>query len=272
MTKGAYSPAKTVIGKTEEAKPKLIAPTNGLVAHYTFDGNAKDSSGNGNHGTENGSPKYVNGKIGKAINLDGVDDFVEIFNHNLPSKIKEEITVTLWRKSNNNALIHWGEACAGSNPAGYKGKTLYLAFEEQKGSFNLNTTQNQLLAMIVSSIDKGNFKHFAYSREEFTSSDYEHFTMVYNNYENRLYRNGELLSVNLIYHKGGSGSKTTFSPIQLGSIHKSRASIQIGAVRSYCGDYRLKYEHFLKGEVDDVRIYNRALNAQEIKALYGLGN
>jgi hypothetical protein len=26
--------------------------TNGLVAHYEFEGNANDSSGNGNHGTE----------------------------------------------------------------------------------------------------------------------------------------------------------------------------------------------------------------------------
>jgi len=30
-------------------------PSNGLAAHYPFDGNASDMSGNGNHGTVNGA-------------------------------------------------------------------------------------------------------------------------------------------------------------------------------------------------------------------------
>jgi len=43
--------------------------TEGLVAHYEFEGNANDSSGNGNHGTEHGGVSYVDGVIGKAIKL-----------------------------------------------------------------------------------------------------------------------------------------------------------------------------------------------------------
>ena len=34
-------------------------PTNGLVAYYPFNGNAKDSSGNGNNGTDFGPSKYT---------------------------------------------------------------------------------------------------------------------------------------------------------------------------------------------------------------------
>jgi hypothetical protein len=48
----------------------------GPVAWYKFDGNANDSSGNGNNGTENGGPFYSVGQVGQAIDLDGVDDYV----------------------------------------------------------------------------------------------------------------------------------------------------------------------------------------------------
>jgi len=48
-----------------------------LVAWYEFEGDANDSSGNGHHGVANGSPSYTGGKIGQAIDLDGVGDYVE---------------------------------------------------------------------------------------------------------------------------------------------------------------------------------------------------
>ena len=41
-----------------------------LVAYYPFEGNADDASGNGNHGKANGSINYVDGKFGKALELD----------------------------------------------------------------------------------------------------------------------------------------------------------------------------------------------------------
>ena len=52
--------------------------TDGLVAHYEFEGNAKDSSGNGNDGTEHGGVSYTNGVIGKAGSFDGVDDYLNL--------------------------------------------------------------------------------------------------------------------------------------------------------------------------------------------------
>jgi hypothetical protein len=62
----------------------LITPqapsTTGLVAHYTFDNNTNDSSGNGYHGTAMGTPTYTTGKFAQAINLDGVDDYVDFGN------------------------------------------------------------------------------------------------------------------------------------------------------------------------------------------------
>ena len=54
----------------------------GLVM-VSFDGNASDMSGNGNHGTVNGASLSPDrhGVAGKAYSFDGVDDFVQIEDH-----------------------------------------------------------------------------------------------------------------------------------------------------------------------------------------------
>ena len=49
-----------------------------IVGWWKFDGDANDSSGNGNNGTENGDPTYVAGKIGQAISFDGEGDRIEV--------------------------------------------------------------------------------------------------------------------------------------------------------------------------------------------------
>jgi len=58
--------------------------TNGLVGSWTFDGpdmavdTAFDRSGNANNGTLTGGPVRTEGKIGQALNFDGVDDYVDL--------------------------------------------------------------------------------------------------------------------------------------------------------------------------------------------------
>src|SRR3989344_4550392 len=47
-----------------------------LVAHYSFDGNVKDSVG-GHDGAKYGAT-YGEGKVGQAINFDGINDYVEV--------------------------------------------------------------------------------------------------------------------------------------------------------------------------------------------------
>ncbi|RKU12725.1 hypothetical protein C6501_10615 [Candidatus Poribacteria bacterium] len=47
----------------------ITAEDASLVAHYTFDGNPDDSSGNENHGVIKGESKWDKGKFGDAIHL-----------------------------------------------------------------------------------------------------------------------------------------------------------------------------------------------------------
>jgi hypothetical protein len=68
-----------------------------LVAHYTFDDTASDSAGS-NNGTLVGGPTYVSGKIGKALQFDGVDD--KVTAPLTTSELTTGMTVSLWIKNN----------------------------------------------------------------------------------------------------------------------------------------------------------------------------
>jgi len=75
----------------------------GLVGHWTFDGadmgttSARDASGNANTGwLINGAKKAI-GRIGQALNFDGVNDFVDGGN------VGNVQTISYWIKSNNQA-------------------------------------------------------------------------------------------------------------------------------------------------------------------------
>ena len=70
-----------------------------LVAHYTFDDTVNDSAGS-NHGTIGGNPTYVSGKIGKAISMDGNDDYVNV-SSNIGSAT--DFTITGWIKLSSGA-------------------------------------------------------------------------------------------------------------------------------------------------------------------------
>jgi len=72
---------------------------NAELAHWKFDGNANDSSGNSNNGTETGSPVYVPGRIGNlALSFDGIDDYVNCGSSLAFDVISNAVTISCWIK------------------------------------------------------------------------------------------------------------------------------------------------------------------------------
>jgi hypothetical protein len=70
-----------------------------LAAWLKFDNSASDSSGNGNNGTLNGGATYsAAGKIGAALSLDGIDDYVDCGN-GASINITDTITLAAWVKT-----------------------------------------------------------------------------------------------------------------------------------------------------------------------------
>jgi len=91
------------------------------IGYWSFDGNAEDSSGNGNDGTINGNPVYEEGIVGSALEFNG-DDFVNVADDN--SLDLTTMTLEAWvyvdnypTVSNNKIISKWG--ATGSGNAAY---------------------------------------------------------------------------------------------------------------------------------------------------------
>jgi hypothetical protein len=76
----------------------------GFVAHYKFNGDATDSSGNGYHGTVHGAT-LVEDRFGvpeQAFYFDGVDDYIEVECQSFIKADRKEISVLAWMKIEAN--------------------------------------------------------------------------------------------------------------------------------------------------------------------------
>jgi len=81
----------------------VVSIDEGLIAYYSFDdinNLAKDDSGNGLDGTVNGAAYVGFGRIGGAVNFDGVDDYVDLSNLDLPAGTGE-MSISLWFNVNS---------------------------------------------------------------------------------------------------------------------------------------------------------------------------
>ena len=83
-------------------------PADGLVLHLSFDKNTidgdtvKDQSEEGNNGTINGAAKPVAGKHGEALEFDGKDDFVEVpLEDSITFSTGDSLTVQVWIKTDD---------------------------------------------------------------------------------------------------------------------------------------------------------------------------
>ena len=75
------------------------AQTGDLVAYYPFTGNADDASGNGHHGTVHGATLTEDrfGNPGQAYSFDGVDDYINIPNHD-SLNFRNSLSINFWMR------------------------------------------------------------------------------------------------------------------------------------------------------------------------------
>jgi hypothetical protein len=80
--------------------------SNGLIAHYPFNGNANDESGLGNHGTVNGAALTTDrfGNENSAYLFDGVNDYINVLHSTSLDIVNDEITISAWAKGNGEIL------------------------------------------------------------------------------------------------------------------------------------------------------------------------
>jgi len=198
--------------------------TDALVAYYAFENDANDSSGNELHGDIVGDPNFVEGAVGMALQLDGVDDCVDLGNDAL-FDITEAITLAAWV---NTKDIGNGE----DNPWIVKGDKAYGL----KGFRRENVVE----FFIYSDVDA--YWHWAHADvgEDF-NGEWHHAAGTYDGSQLKVYIDGALETV------------TDFE-----------GTIAINVYNANIGANAEKPGRFYEGAIDEAVIYNRVLSAEEI--------
>jgi hypothetical protein len=209
----------------------------GLVAYYPLDGNANDESENGNDGTSYGGLKYVDGVIGKAASLDGINDFIAISSHVIRSlrvfTVSALAKVESFPNSDSIILIH-------DRQNGDQIPNKHFEFRIRRNVFysgwESSTGADRYIAYNTFGDDYGmQWVHLALTRDS--------------NGNGKLYINSTLRG-------------TTSGSIEANNTD----DFMIGAIRTTgsLGSETL----FFNGLVDEVKIWNRSLTQNEIKDLY----
>ena len=208
--------------------------TTGLVGYWPFNGNANDESGNGNNGTVNGATLTTdrNGE-NKAYYFNGNSKI--LVNNSNSLIVGSNQTISLWVKVNSlqnnlNCIMQKGTG-GGCVTTGY-----YVAYDGSGSVFHKTFNYGQNSSACGSIGDYSNYDTL-----------WHNITFVYSPPNNRMYFDG--LSA-------GNGFNCTNC-----TVTNSTNDLIIGSRNEPIG-------YNWNGKLDDIRIYNRALTAEEVSYLY----
>lgn len=200
-----------------------------VVAKYTFDNTAEDSSGNNKTAMLNGSASYAKGMSGQALMLDGSGGYAS-----LPEGIVSNL--------NDFTISAWINA--------RKADTWTRVFD-----FGTGTDKYMFLTL-----NAGSYPRFAITTggndseqtidgtSAFPTGTWHHVAVTLSGTSGTLYIDGSAAA---------SNANMTLTPLSLGSTNQN-----------YIGKSQWS-DPYLDGSVDDFRIYSRALSPSEIRSLYG---
>jgi len=212
--------------------------TTDLVAYYPFEGNAADSSGHGKTGIAYGTYSYVSGVHGQGIRLVGdntgyhsTGGYVQI--PQLDTTGLKELTVSVWIKED---YISPGD--------GY----VFLSSDYEQGWCGIGHFQTNYNFAVGATKD---ILPVWFPFDSLTYEVWTLYTLAWSHDTISAYVNGQLRG-------------STWQKLQ---IYGGLATI---GSHIWGGAYAGSSTHFT-GDVDEVRIYRRALSSNEILGLYLAG-
>jgi len=223
----------------------------GLVVHYKFDGNANDSSGNNHHGIEEAGPTYVDGKFGQAIHLDGFDDYVAIPDVTYTGTGYPEVTACAWiRTTDENGQIvtfdrseNWRLEIGGS----YNNDMSWYAGAPGMVGWQVYTSTGQ--------VDTEQYPGWPANTGRVNDGKWHHLAGVFNN-------------GTLFIYIDGTPREPYFGGSTFGYGRYTRYGfVGTGSEASYPPPTGRQNGPYLEGDLDEVRIYDRALSPAEIAYL-----
>ncbi len=206
----------------------------GLIAYYPFNGNTNDESGNANHAVNNGAQFGADrvGSANKALYFDGSNAYLTIPSSVSLESPKEGITITSWIRP-EEAEHGYSILCKTDQPS-MDPFQYRFGYNNEMIFFGFKTTEGRYVDHSV-----------PYS---FKNDIWYHVGVTYNGQQVSFYVNGQLVgSVN-----------------QTGNIIADKKPLEAG--RDAHGGIE-----YLKGWLDEIKIYKRALSASEISKVFDDG-
>jgi lysophospholipase L1-like esterase len=214
----------------------------GLVGWWPGDGNARDIAGTNNGSLQGGASATTPGVVGSAFSFDGTNAYVQVPDSAVfhPTNL----TIECWVR-----FASLDSAGSGGSPAGDQ----YIVFKQNSLSgnfegFDLSKTRagNDFFRFMVS-FSKGTVQ--VLSATAISTGAWYHVAAVRGSNSISLYVNGQL-----------EGQTSVSFPQDYGTLPL------------YFGTSGQSYwDHKLKGNLDEISLYNRALNSNEILAIYTAG-
>ncbi len=216
----------------------------GLIAHWKFDeggGTVAYDSVGGNDGSLVGGPVWTSGRIGGALDFDGVDDYVDVgdpADDSLDFEAGDSFSISAWIKTDdeNGQIVYKRKYTGvGGYQEGYRLRLLWNLL------FGIEDTSGNGISILGDTM--------------VADDQWHHVVAVRDTATDKLY----------LYLDGSSDATPVTDPT-IETLATDR-SLEIGRADSTVSPY-LSYHD---GKIDDVRIYERALSAEEVQQLYLAG-
>jgi hypothetical protein len=217
--------------------PPPPPPTGGLVLSFSFDEAdgqpAIDASSSGRNGVITGAVR-VPGKVGRALQFDGIDDWVTVTDGaaGTPLDLTTGMTLEAWVKP--TAIDGWEAVIVkelGTNLLSY-------ALYAHDGAPLAGGADAPAGYGRIGGVDQA-----VRGTARISTTDWTHLAMTYDGTMQRFYVNGVEVGTHA----------------QTGSMAVGDEPLRIGGDATFAGE-------FFKGLIDEVKVYNRALTAAEINA------
>jgi hypothetical protein len=229
----------TICATTFAQIPSYV-PSNGLVGWWPFNGNANDGSGNGNNGTVNGATLTTDrfGSANSAYSFNNLSDVISVSNCS-PQFNNTSQTISLWMKFNTQYNY--------SSLALVKNGTSYINgfnfFIDQNNSAYGNN--NYMVGILL-----GNGSSITFISNQTELGQWANLVSTYDGASIKIYLNGIL--------KGTAPYS--------GSLNCPNNNLVFGQWDN------LTPPNSVNRNLDDIGIWNRALNPTEITNLYNSVN
>ena len=233
-------------------------PTNGLVAWYPFSGNAIDSSGNGNNGTVNGASLTTDrfGNANSAYKFNGTSDYI-----NCGTKFPfSSFTYSGWLNLNSYPTTYFYEIVSKLHNQGYVYvvDSPYYCFQNAELSvFSDSILSGQTgsgITWVGPNVIKGiNNRDLKLKLNTWYLATY---TYDYNKKLAKIYLNNKLIDT----------GNYAYSDVPNISLYIGARATGAGAI-----SFPQNPGFFFDGKLDDIFIYNRAIDSLEVQELYQVG-